>query len=122
MNVLLVEDNNVNALVATAILTAADHDVVHVENGQEALDALGSDRFDVVLMDIHMPHMDGVECTRRIRSRDDGVAEIPIIAVTANVLKGMPEIYLEAGMNEVVAKPIDIKTLIGAVDRWTQQG
>ncbi|MBT3532725.1 MAG: transporter substrate-binding domain-containing protein [Rhodospirillaceae bacterium] len=108
LRVLLVEDNRINRKVAEGMLAKLGHKSVFAENGREALEILeASDPFDAILMDRHMPVMDGIEATRRIRAMDNGVGAIPIIAVTAAATQREVETCLEAGMNDVVTKPID---------------
>ena len=115
--VLLVEDNKVNQRVAMAILEAAGMDVILAQNGLEAIDLLQKHEFSVILMDIHMPQMDGVTATRKIRALPQPHCDIPIIALTANAMKGDRETYLAAGMDDYVAKPVDPKALAEAIRR-----
>ncbi len=122
-HVLLVEDNAVNQRVATALLQRRGHHVSLAQNGIEALEALAAladGRFDVILMDMQMPLMDGLEATREIRKREiaAGVARTPIIAMTANAMQGDREICIEAGMDDYVSKPIKADLMYEALDRW----
>lgn len=118
LRVLLVEDNKINRKVAQGMLGKLGHKTEIAENGREALEILEtSDPFDVILMDRHMPVMDGIEATRRIRSKDDLEGTIPIIAVTAAATQREIETCLEAGMNDVVTKPIDPRELEIALRR-----
>lgn len=112
LSILLVDDNPINLLSARALLEQQGHRVVEAENGRDAIGKLESQFFDVVLMDIHMPVMDGVSATREIRRGATKAKEIPIIGVTASVMREEKESYLEAGMNAVVAKPIIIENLL----------
>ena len=115
--VLLVEDNRINRKVAVKMLESMDHDVHVVENGREAVDAMADDPsgFDVVLMDIQMPVMGGEEATRLIRSVEQASPfRTPIIALTANAMKGDRERFLAAGMDGYISKPIKKKDLIAA--------
>jgi CheY-like chemotaxis protein len=117
LRVLVVEDTPINQAAAVAVLEQAGHRVGVAEDGAEALEALAAFTFDVVLMDLHMPGLDGFETTRRIRALDGPIARIPIIAVTATA---RPEDYpqcLEAGMNEVLAKPFTPEALAAAFER-----
>jgi PAS domain S-box-containing protein len=113
LRILLAEDNKVNRLFLTRFLSNAGHRVVSVENGREVLDILPKKRFDLILMDIQMPELDGLEATRRIRSASGRKFDpkIPIIALTAYAMKGDKERFLEAGMNDYVTKPIDFNVL-----------
>ncbi|EGV30948.1 multi-sensor hybrid histidine kinase [Thiorhodococcus drewsii AZ1] len=115
--VLLVEDIEMNRLVAIEWLTSAGFEVKSVENGLQAVSEADPARYDVILMDLQMPVMDGLEATRRIRANPEK-AGIPIIAMTAHALKGDLERCLNAGMNDYVAKPIDPDRLFAALARW----
>lgn len=118
--ILLVEDNPVNQLVARRILEKKGYRVDVVDNGLKALGALGTNRYQLVLMDCQMPEMDGYEAAREIRRADSGVLdhEVPIIALTAHALSGDREKCLESGMNDHIPKPVDAVTLLDVVDRW----
>ena len=121
--VLLAEDNEINRQVATELLHQAGLVVTTVENGREAVAAVAAGAYDVVLMDIQMPEMDGLEATGRIRaSGKPGVSELPIIAMTAHALSGDREKSLESGMNDHVTKPISPEALFGALVRWIKPG
>jgi CheY-like chemotaxis protein len=111
MTILIVEDNEVNRLFLRRALVTAGHKVGEAENGRHALAKLKDSHFDLVLMDIQMPEMDGVEATRRIRSGKHGRADIPIIALTAYAMKGDREKFLENGMDGYVTKPVDFGEL-----------
>jgi CheY-like chemotaxis protein len=111
LKVLLVEDNSVNRLFLCRALLNAGHSVVEAENGGDALEKLSRHPIDLILMDIQMPEMDGVEATRLIRSGKHGRAGIPIIALTAYAMKGDREKFLENGMDGYVTKPVDFGEL-----------
>jgi len=113
MRILLVEDDEINRMAATAMLRRLGHKVETAENGARALEMLGGVRYDCVLMDIQMDVMDGVEATRRIRADRTGAfdANIPIVAMTAYAMPNERAQFLEAGMNAYVSKPIDLKAL-----------
>jgi PAS domain S-box-containing protein len=116
LKILLAEDNKINQKVALAMLASGGHSVDVAENGREAVEAVSAGNYDVVLMDIHMPEMDGVAATKAIRQLDDAQrAAIPIIALTANAMAGSRDTYLAAGMNEYVSKPIDAALLNSAL-------
>jgi PAS domain S-box-containing protein len=117
LRILLAEDNHVNQKVAIAMLAAGGHSVDVAANGLEAIEAVSTRPYDLVLMDIHMPEMDGIRATRRIREKGGERANIPIIALTANAMKGDREKYLAAGMNGYVSKPIDPAELRDAIAR-----
>jgi signal transduction histidine kinase/CheY-like chemotaxis protein len=118
--ILLVEDNVTNQEVAKEILRIANLNVTVAENGQQAIDYLERDTFDVVLMDIQMPVMDGLTATRTLRAKGGKYAEIPIIAMTAHGLKGDREKSLEAGMNDHVTKPIEPPLLFAALAEFIE--
>ncbi|MFH1136778.1 MAG: PAS domain S-box protein [Pseudomonadota bacterium] len=115
--VLLVEDNPINQEVAREILESVGIVAETAGNGREALDALVRAAPDAVLMDVQMPVMDGLEASRRIRTME-GLAGLPLIAMTAYAMKGDREKCLEAGMNDYVTKPIDPEKLFAALSRW----
>jgi two-component system, sensor histidine kinase and response regulator len=118
MKVLLAEDNLVNRTLATRLLEKHGHTVVVVENGREALEALERETVDLVLMDVQMPEMDGLEATAAIRERERKTgSHVPIIALTAHAMKGDREKCLAAGADEYLAKPIRTTELFEAVDR-----
>ncbi len=108
-NILLVEDNPVNQLLAKKLLEKQAHKVTAVENGQKAIDCLAHDQFDLILMDVQMPVMDGVEATKRIRNDTSGKfnPNIPIVAMTAHAMKGDRESFMDIGMDGYISKPID---------------
>ena len=112
--VLLVEDDAVSALAGVALLGRQGAELTHVRSGQEALSALRGESFDLVVMDVQMNEMDGIETTRRIRQGQAGqaVRNIPVIALTACAMAGDRERMLDAGMNGYVAKPMDIKEVL----------
>jgi len=115
--ILLAEDNLINQIVATEFLKKRGHEVVVVEDGRQAVDALEHRQFDLVLMDIQMPVLDGFEATKLIRLKEHGTnRRIPIIAMTANAMKGDREQCLDAGMDGYVSKPIDTQELFAAVE------
>lgn len=117
LNILLAEDGLVNQKVAVNLLEQQGHKVTVANNGQEVLTALESELFDVVLMDVQMPEMDGFEATSIIREREkESGTHLPIIAMTAHAMKGDRERCLEAGMDGYIAKPIRAKDLYKTID------
>ncbi|HET9956220.1 MAG TPA: PAS domain S-box protein [Polyangiaceae bacterium] len=116
LRVLVAEDNAVNQTLAKAILEKAGHSVHVVENGLMALESLACERFDVVLMDVQMPEMDGLEATRRLREWERvSTLHTPVIALTAQAMKGDADRCIAAGMDAYIAKPIDSDDLMRAV-------
>ncbi len=115
LEILLAEDNVVNQRLACALLTRSGHHVTVAENGREALDLFRAGKFDVVLMDIQMPELDGLEATRRLRARHG--ADVPIIAMTAHAMDGDRERCLAAGMDDHITKPIRPLELADAIQR-----
>lgn len=115
--ILLAEDNPLNQAVAVQFLTRRGATVVVAHDGQEAVSCVEKQNFDAVLMDLHMPIMDGFEATRRIRALPQG-ADLPIIAMTAAVLAEDRERCLAAGMNAFVAKPVDPDELARVLQQW----
>jgi signal transduction histidine kinase/CheY-like chemotaxis protein len=120
LRILLAEDNRVNRMVARRLLEREGHAVVAVQDGREAVDAFERERFDVILMDVQMPRVDGLEATgeiRRIETR--GAGHVPIVALTAHALKGDEERCLGAGMDAYVAKPLKPEELFAIIGRLT---
>jgi signal transduction histidine kinase/CheY-like chemotaxis protein len=113
--VLLVEDNLVNQKVAEAYLGKVGLDVVTVNNGQEAIDLIYKQQFDLVLMDCHMPVLGGIEATRRLRQYG---CEVPIIALTADVLDDAKDACIAAGMNDVITKPVRRQELLSRIRNY----
>ncbi|MGO8879254.1 MAG: response regulator [Desulfomonilaceae bacterium] len=115
--ILLAEDNVINRTFAIRLLEKAGHTVVCVENGQEVLDLMETEKFDLILMDVSMPEMDGYEATRRIRSAEKETSRhIPIIAMTAHALMEDRGRCLEAGMDDYISKPVNTKELFQKID------
>ncbi len=118
-HILLVEDNEINQQVAMELLEERGYRITLATNGQEALDTLDNGEFALVLMDIHMPVMDGVEATKLLRL-NPRFRKIPIIGLTANVVKQDQEAYLQIGMNDVLSKPLDVKLLFRVIHKWME--
>ena len=117
LRILLAEDNQVNQMLATVMLQKEGHHVDVAHNGIEAVSAVRSLPYDLVLMDVNMPEMDGIEATAQIRALGGEPGKIPIVAMTANAMKGDRETYLAAGMDDYVSKPIDKNRLFAAIGR-----
>jgi PAS domain S-box-containing protein len=121
MKLLLAEDNRVNQLVATKMLRRRGHDVTVVGDGRQALEALDRERFDLVLMDVQMPVMDGFEATALIRERETMTGRhVPIVAMTAHAMKGDEERCLAAGMDGYVPKPLQAADLYATVESFAR--
>ncbi len=116
-HILLVDDNSINQEVAAEFLRSAKMNVTIVSNGRECLDALDKNIYDLVLMDIQMPEMDGLEASKRIR-RDGRFRDLPIVAMTAHAMRGDREKSLKAGMNDHITKPIDQAELYRCLIKW----
>jgi CheY-like chemotaxis protein len=117
--ILVVEDNPVNQALARRLLAKRGHRVTTAGNGRKALLALEGRAFDLILMDVQMPEMDGLEATGEIRDRErtTGV-HVPIIAMTAHAMKGDEDLCLQAGMDAYVTKPIRAEELFRTIDRF----
>ena len=119
LRVLLAEDNVVNQLVAERMLTKQGHAVVVVGDGAKALTALERDTFDLVLMDVQMPVLDGFAATAAIRAREQTTGRhLPIVALTAHAMKGDRERCLVAGMDDYLTKPVKADKLFQVLARW----
>jgi signal transduction histidine kinase len=119
LRILAAEDNPTNAMILKALLEPAGVDLVVTEDGEKAVAAFGAAAYDLVLMDIQMPNMNGVDATRAIRRREAelGARRTPIVAVSANVMNHQIAEYLEAGMDGVVSKPVQAEVLYGAIEQ-----
>jgi PAS domain S-box-containing protein len=123
MRILVAEDNRINVLLATALLGKLGHRVDTVANGREAVEALARAPYDLVLMDVHMPEMDGLEATRRIRQAEAATrrrTRLPIVALTASTLEGDRQICIDAGMDDFLAKPLNPDALRAVLARFAQ--
>lgn len=113
ISILLVEDNEMNTLLASAILQKTGANIAGVNNGMEAIELLKKRKFDVVLMDLHLPLLNGFETTKYIR--ETLMLDIPVIAITANVINGEEKKCLESGMNGFISKPYTEKDLVDKI-------
>ncbi|KAA0591639.1 response regulator [Azospirillum oryzae] len=116
--VLVAEDNPVNQQLTLALLRRAGHSAEAVSNGEEAVEAVTARPYDLVLMDVQMPVMDGLTATRRIRRLSGPAARIPVVALTANAMQGDAAICLEAGMDDYLSKPINARKLLDTIARF----
>jgi len=121
VRILLAEDNPANQMIIRSVLQDSRLTLDTVGNGREALKAVQSAPYDLVLMDISMPEMDGIAATRAIRRLPPPLGDIPIIAITAHAMKSDEERFLAAGMNAHLSKPIDRKAVLKAIARWTRE-
>jgi signal transduction histidine kinase/CheY-like chemotaxis protein/streptogramin lyase len=117
LRILLAEDNQVNRRLVELLMTRQGHEVVSVENGRKAVELAEREHFDLILMDVQMPDMDGLEATRQIRAleRAVGGGHRPILALTANAMRGDEEVCLNAGMDGYIPKPFEAEKLLRAV-------
>jgi len=120
IRILIAEDNFMNQKLAVTLLKRVGYSVDAVENGRKAIEALNRTSYDLILMDVQMPEMDGFEATRAIREREGEEKHMPIVAMTAHAMKGDQERCLQAGMDDYISKPIEPQELFGAIEKWTK--
>jgi CheY-like chemotaxis protein len=119
VDILVAEDNEVNQLVFTQILSDTPYTFIIVGNGRLAVEAHAEMKPRMIMMDVSMPEMNGIEATAAIRRAEaNGTAHLPIVGVTAHALKGDRERCLEAGMDDYLPKPISPKALLDKVEKW----
>lgn len=118
--ILLVEDNPINQKLAVTLLKKAGYRVKTVDNGRQAVEAVSTGTYGLVLMDVQMPEMDGLEATKHIRELNDEKAHLPIIAMTAHAMRGDREKCIEAGMDDYITKPIQPEELFKILDKWIE--
>lgn len=119
--VLIVDDNEVNLKVAEGIIAPLEMKVDKALSGKEAIEMIGGKHYDLVFMDHMMPDLDGIETTRIIRRFHENYDDVPIIALTANVMEEMRATFLVEGMNDFVAKPIKSKVIVSKIRQWLPQ-
>lgn len=119
--VLLVEDNHMNRVLVKEILTLNGYEIIEADTGTEAIKALASDRPDVILMDLHLPGMDGITATRIIKSEERNKS-IPVLALTASAMRGEEDKIIRQGFDGYVAKPIEMKKLLEAITESLKAG
>ncbi|WP_411816771.1 response regulator [Hyphococcus sp. DH-69] len=120
--VLLAEDNQINAVLATTIIKRAGHTVDVAPNGEEAVKMIRAQDYDIVLMDMHMPEVDGLEATRRIRNLESDMRRVPIIALTANAMAADRQKCIASGMDDFLSKPFEPKDLTMLLAKWGKSG
>ncbi len=119
LNILIAEDNPVNQKLAERVLTKLGYTPAKALNGKEAVDAVQQKNYDIILMDVQMPIMDGLEATQNIRRMK--LRQPIIIAVTANAMQGDKEICLAAGMDDYISKPIKVEELVKVIEKWAEK-
>lgn len=118
--VLIAEDSSVIQNLAKKILQFQNYDITAVKNGQQVLDKLEKEKYDVIVMDINMPVMDGMQCAEQIRKRDDDKANTPIIAISGNAKNYSREDFDRVGINEYLPKPLNFDELVEKVNQYTR--
>ena len=111
MRILVVDDDDTNRLVVRLLMERRGHEIIEAASGQDALDTLSAEKIDLVFMDLSMPMMDGFETVRRFRSTTKNVRQIPIIALTAHTTQEDRRRCFEAGMNGLIAKPLNVTSV-----------
>lgn len=118
--VLIAEDSSVIQNLAKKILQFQNYDITAVKNGQQVLDKLEKDHYDVIVMDINMPVMDGMQCAEQIRKREDDKANTPIIAISGNAKNYSRDDFERVGINEYLPKPLNFDELVEKVNQYTR--
>jgi two-component system, cell cycle response regulator DivK len=117
--IIVAEDSSVIQNLTKKILTQLNYEIVAVKNGQQVIDLMEKDTFDLILMDIHMPVMDGMECARTIRKMSGEQKNIPIVAITGNANNYSQDEFTAAGINEFLPKPLNYDSLVELVKKFT---
>jgi len=120
LRILVAEDHPVNRQFMSVLLARLGHESSFAENGRQALELVEGQDFDLILMDIHMPELDGLDATRALRARGDAKAQIPVIALSADVMNQAGDLALAAGIDEFLSKPVQRQQLQQAIERWTR--
>jgi two-component system, cell cycle response regulator DivK len=115
--ILIVEDNPMNMELTQDLLEFYGYDVIQAEDGIKALERLAESKFDLILLDMQLPKMDGIELLERIK-KNPATADIPVIAVTAHAMKGSEEYFVEMGCVDYISKPIDIHRFRALIDKY----
>lgn len=117
--VIIAEDSSVIQNLTKKILQFQNYEITLAKNGEEVLEKIKNDNYDLILMDINMPKMDGIECTKFIRKMDRNKSTIPIIAITGNAMNYTIQDFKNAGINEYVQKPLNFDILVNIVNKYT---
>jgi two-component system sensor histidine kinase/response regulator len=120
VRVLVAEDNAINQKIVRIMLQKAGCEVLAVDDGNKAVEAVQTSPIDLVLMDLHMPQLDGLQATRQIRALESSVNKVPIIALTASAFTDDRDRCLEAGMNDFITKPIKLDYLLQKCTFWAE--
>lgn len=119
--VIVAEDSSVIQNLTKKILEIQNYEIIGVKNGEQVLQKLGEEDFDLILMDINMPIMDGMDCARAIRAlSDETKSSIPIIAITGNAKNYSMSDFKEAGINDYIPKPLNFDSLVDMVNKYTE--
>lgn len=119
--ILVAEDSSVIQNLTRRILSIQNYDIASVKNGEEVMKAIEEDNYDLILLDINMPKMDGVECARQIRSHDrENVKNIPIVAITGNAKNYSIDDFHDMGINDYLPKPLNYDDLVETVGKFLQ--
>lgn len=116
--IIVAEDSSVIQNLTRKILTQMNYEIVSVKNGQQVLDLLEKDSYDLILLDIHMPVMDGMECSTKIRNLPSAINEIPIIAITGNANNYSMKDFESVGINDFLPKPLNYDNLVEMVRKY----
>lgn len=117
--IIVAEDSSVIQNLTKKILSQLNYAITSVKNGQQVLDLMSKDNYDLILLDIHMPVMDGMECAKHIRGREDSQKDIPIIAITGNANNYSEKDFEAVGINAFVPKPLNYDSLVEKVKEFT---
>jgi two-component system sensor histidine kinase/response regulator len=121
VRVLVAEDNLINQKIVRIMLQKAGCEVLAVDDGKKAVEAVQTNRFDLVLMDLHMPQLDGLQATVQIRGMESKIKEVPIIAITASAFTDDRDRCLAVGMNDFITKPIKLDFLLQKCAFWASR-
>jgi two-component system cell cycle response regulator DivK len=118
--VLIAEDSSVIQNLTKKILQIQNYDISSAKNGNQVMEMVQKEDYDIILMDINMPGLDGMECSRRIRQMDDPKKkDVPIVAITGNAKNYSDEDFSQAGINQYIQKPLNFDEVVGAVRKFT---